>query len=136
MPWKTMDLREQRVKFVAAASRREKPFSALCEEFRISRPSGDHWLQRFCHSGVSGIAEQSRRPHASPRQTGAELEQQVVELRQRDHSGLFGWLENTHARQQRLSNHISAVVNRPIDAASITTVAIHPVMRSHKGMVN
>ena len=40
MPWKTMDVREQRVKFVVAASRREKPFNHLCLEFG-TRPGPD-----------------------------------------------------------------------------------------------
>ena len=38
MPWKTMEVREQRVQFVVAATRGEKSFSALCAEFGISRP--------------------------------------------------------------------------------------------------
>jgi len=33
MPWKTMDVREQRVQFVVAAHRGEKSLSALCKEF-------------------------------------------------------------------------------------------------------
>src|ERR1700693_6188120 len=83
MPWKTMELREQRVRFVVAASRREKPFNALCHEFGISRPTGYLWVRRYHQSGVSGIAERSRRPHLSPHQTKARLEEQVVQLRQR-----------------------------------------------------
>ncbi len=83
MPWKTMELREQRVKFVVAASRGEKPFSALCQEFGISRPTGYLWVRRYHASGVRGIAERSRRPHGSPHQTKARLEEQVVQLRQR-----------------------------------------------------
>jgi transposase InsO family protein len=83
MPWKTMELREQRVRFVVAASRREKPFSALCHEFGISRPTGYLWVRRYHECGVGGIAERSRRPHASPHQTKALLEEQVVQLRQR-----------------------------------------------------
>jgi hypothetical protein len=35
-----MDLREQRVRFVVAASRQEKSMTALCQEFGISRPVG------------------------------------------------------------------------------------------------
>jgi transposase len=69
MPWKTMDVKEQRVKFVVAASRREKAFSGLRLEFGISRPTGQLWLQRYREAGVAGIAERSRRPQHSPRQT-------------------------------------------------------------------
>src|SRR5208337_705829 len=83
MPWKTMDVREQRVQFVVAAGRREKPFTALCQEFGISRPTGCLWVQRYEQQGVAGIAERSRRPWHSPQRTAAELENQVVELRRR-----------------------------------------------------
>jgi transposase InsO family protein len=83
MGWKTMDVREQRVRFVVAALRRERSFSSLCREFEISRPTGRLWLERYRAGGVEAIAERSRRPLHSPRQTPPELEQRVVELRQR-----------------------------------------------------
>jgi len=78
-----MDVREQRVRFVVAALRREMSFSSLCAEFGVSRPTGRLWLHRYREFGVDGIAERSRRPLRSPRQTEAALEQQVVELRSR-----------------------------------------------------
>lgn len=81
MAWKTMDVREQRVRFVVAAARREKPLVALCQEFEISRPTGYLWLKRYEESGVAGIAELSRRPHHSPERTPAELEERVVQVR-------------------------------------------------------
>ena len=78
-----MDVHEQRVRFVVAASRREKSFSAICEEFGISRPTGYLWEKRFQKLGVAGIAEKSRRPQQSPKRTSSELEHRVVELRKR-----------------------------------------------------
>jgi transposase InsO family protein len=83
MPWKTMDVEEQKVRFVVAASRREKALSALCEEFGISRPTGYRWWRRYEEAGLVGISERSRRPKQSPGRTAAELERRVVELRQR-----------------------------------------------------
>ena len=83
MPWRTMDVQQQRVEFVTAAKRRSQPFRALCEEFGISRPTGYLWLHRYEQRGVQGIAERSRRPLASPRRTAADLEQRVVDVRQR-----------------------------------------------------
>ncbi len=83
MPWETMDVREQRVQFVVAATRREKSLTALCEEFGISRPTGNVWLQRYREQGLAGIAERSRRPWHSPRHTAEDLEEQVVGLRRR-----------------------------------------------------
>jgi len=78
-----MDVREQRVRFVVAAIRKEKPFSALCQEFGISRPTGMLWRERYEREGLAGIAERSRRPQHSPMRTEAETEQRVVEMRRR-----------------------------------------------------
>jgi transposase InsO family protein len=78
-----MELREQRVRFVVAAHRREKSMAELCREFGISRPAGYEWLRRYEQGGVEAIAERSRRPQRSPRQTAGEIEQQVIGLRRR-----------------------------------------------------
>jgi transposase len=51
MAWKTMDVEDQRVRFVVLASRAERPFSALCAEFGISRPTGYLWLGRYRQRG-------------------------------------------------------------------------------------
>ena len=83
MAWKTVDIQEQRVRFVVAADQKAKTFSSLCAEFGISRPTGYLWLRRYRASGACGIAEQSRKPHCSPRRTEACFEQRVVQARQR-----------------------------------------------------
>ena len=62
MPWKTMEVREQRVRFVVAALRRERSLSSFCQEFGISRPTGRLWLERYRAGGVEATAERSRRP--------------------------------------------------------------------------
>src|SRR5712691_12240826 len=83
MAWRSVDVQEQRVRFVVAADRGGKDFRALCQEFEISRDTGYLWRRRYEQQGLAGIAERSRRPQRSPRQTGEEREQRVVELRQR-----------------------------------------------------
>ena len=83
MAWKTMDVQEQRVRFVVEATQKTQTFRALCAAYEISRPTGYLWLQRYREFGVGGIAERSRKPHHSPERTAAQLEQQVIELRQR-----------------------------------------------------
>jgi len=83
MPWRTMDVKEQRVRFVVAAHRREKSMAELCREFGISRPVGYEWLRRYEAGGVEGIAERSRRPQHSPRRKQEAIEQQVIALRRR-----------------------------------------------------
>jgi hypothetical protein len=39
MAWGSVDVEEQRMRFVVAVSRREKPLQQLCLEFGISRPT-------------------------------------------------------------------------------------------------
>jgi len=81
MAWRTRDVEEQRMRFVVAASRRERSLSALCAEFEISRPTGYQWLKRYQERGIAGMEEASRRPYHSPGRTEAGWEQRVVELR-------------------------------------------------------
>jgi len=83
MPWRSMDVRQQRVEFVIAAKRGSQPFRSLCMEFGISRPTGYLWLRRYEQLGLCGIAERSRRPLVSPQRTATALEQRVTEVRQR-----------------------------------------------------
>jgi transposase-like protein len=98
MAWKTMDVQEQRVRFVVAASREEESLTALCQEFGISRPTGMSWKRCYQQAGLAGIVEQSRKPHRSPARTASELEHRVVEVR----PGLSGWLRGTRIRLSRL----------------------------------
>jgi transposase InsO family protein len=82
MPWRTSKVAEQRMEFVAMASRREKSFTELCEEFQISCRTGYTWWNRYKADGLDGMQERSRRPHHSPRRTSNQLERRIVELRQ------------------------------------------------------
>jgi transposase InsO family protein len=81
MAWRSVDVDEQRIRFVVAASRAESSVSALCAEFGISRATGHVWLKRYREGGVTAVAEQSRRPHSSPRRTVAEVAARVQALR-------------------------------------------------------
>ena len=81
MAWRSVDVGEQRVRFVVAASRKESSLTALCAEFGISRATGHLWLKRYRAGGIVSITEQSRRPLSSPRRTAAAIEERVVTLR-------------------------------------------------------
>ena len=83
MAWRMKEVGEQRVRFVVAASRREKSVTELCREFEISRPTGYLWLKRYEEQGIAGLQEESRRPRYIARRTSQAIEQRVVELRKR-----------------------------------------------------
>jgi transposase InsO family protein len=83
MPWRKVDVSEQRLQFVMAASAPGSCVAALSREFGISRQTGHTWLQRFREGGVRAVlSERSRRPHQIPRRTPAELVEAIKKARQ------------------------------------------------------
>jgi transposase InsO family protein len=83
MPWKEVDVQEQRIRFVMRAFSRKERLAALCREFGISRPTGYLWLRRYEQArSLRALQERSRRPQRSPRRTAEVQEQRVVALRQ------------------------------------------------------
>lgn len=82
MPWQehhTMDLRQE---FVQLARHADRNVRELCRRFQISPKTGYKWLARYQTDGLAGLADQSRRPHASPAQTPAWIEARVLAARQ------------------------------------------------------
>jgi transposase InsO family protein len=82
MAWGTVNVDDQRMRFVMCVSRAGTTLREACEEFQISRPTGYQWLRRYQAGGIAGVVEKSRRPRHSPTRTAVEIEQRVVELRQ------------------------------------------------------
>jgi len=79
MPWSEMSLMDLRREFVELARSPGANVSALCRRFGISRKAGYKWLGRA--AAGEGLADRSRRPVSSPKQTAAEVEGRVIELR-------------------------------------------------------
>lgn len=83
MPWKESSTMSQRQEFIERALREGSNISQLSRQFEISRKTGYKWLERYHQEGVSGLADRSRRPIHSPRQTPPEIETLIVATRQR-----------------------------------------------------
>lgn len=81
MAWGHVEVEEQRMRFVVAASRGGRTMTSLCSEFAISRPTGYMWLKRYHVGGVAEVRAQSRRPLTSPSRTAAAVEERIVALR-------------------------------------------------------
>jgi transposase InsO family protein len=81
LPWKVDSFMCLRQEFVTFAGEPGANVSGLCRRFGISRKTGYKWLARFRQDPA--LSDRSRRPHHSPGKTAAEMEQLVVELRQR-----------------------------------------------------
>ena len=69
--------------FVQLALQAGANIRMLCRCYGISPACGYKWLKRYAEQGLSGLEEHSRRPHIHPLKTEEQLEQRVVELRQK-----------------------------------------------------
>jgi transposase InsO family protein len=87
MPWLETDVRDQRIRFVVAASHPMANVTATCRAFGISRKTGYKWLGRHAAGqSVTELSDQSRRPHHSPTRTGDRITHRVVAMRD-----AYGW---------------------------------------------
>jgi transposase InsO family protein len=53
----------------------------------VSRQCVSHWISRFVAEGEDGLHDRSSRPHTSPTRTPAQVEAQVLALRESDRRG-------------------------------------------------
>src|SRR5512143_3980904 len=81
MPWKEVNVMNQRTEFVLRALQSEN-FSRLCQEYGISPKTGYKWRERFLQFGLNGLADESRRPRSSPRELGEGVVCEMVRLKQ------------------------------------------------------
>lgn len=81
MPWQPRAMMEIKQEFIALASQAGANRRELCRRFGISPTTGYVLLKRHAQEGPSGLTGRSRRPHSSPWQTDAVLEQAVLQVR-------------------------------------------------------
>src|SRR5690242_3780497 len=81
MPWKELDVMDQRTEFVLRVLRNVEPFGDVCREYGISRKTGYKWKERFLSEGLAGLGNQSRRPATSPRELKEAMVCQIVKLK-------------------------------------------------------
>ncbi len=83
MPWKEVSTMCLRLEFVRLALYEDANMSELCQRFGISRKTGYKWLDRYQQQGKEALMDQSRRPHISPNRTPVEIEELVLQVRDR-----------------------------------------------------
>lgn len=89
-----------RLKLIVRILDEGRSVTQATDEMGVSRQCGYYWLNRFRNEGVTGLIDRSSRPHASPRQTPPEVEEQVVQLRREEAWG-----------PQRIAQHLQMVVS-------------------------
>lgn len=83
MPWKAKTVEMNRKEFVDEVLRHHQSKAKICQEYGISRPTGDKWLKRY--QDGEGFKDRSHRPLKTPQnKTAAEMEQVIIERRQQE----------------------------------------------------
>lgn len=84
MPWKPINVMEQRTRFIVLSKQGLKSITRLCGEFGISRKTGYKWIKRAKGEGLDqGIKEKSRRPKNIPKKVPQEVERAFIGLREK-----------------------------------------------------
>lgn len=83
MPWNACSAMSLRQELIARA-RHGEAITSLARAYGISRKTAYKWVHRDEDADPDRLADHSRRPHTSPRQTGPAIEAEVVALR-REH---------------------------------------------------
>ncbi|MDH2998708.1 integrase [Pasteurellaceae bacterium LFhippo2] len=69
MPWKETNAMEQRTLLIKAWLSQRYTKTELSEQFNVSRPTVNKWIERHSQVGFDGLKELSRKPHHSPNAT-------------------------------------------------------------------
>ena len=72
---------DERLRFVARLLEGEK-MAVLCREFEISRKTGYKIFTRYKDQGLEALSDRSRRPVRYANQLPAQIESQIVTLKQ------------------------------------------------------
>lgn len=83
MPWRETSPMEERLDFVREFASGLFTMTELAAHYEISRPTGYKWLARYAADGALGLEDRSRRPHASPHATDADLIEALLAQRRR-----------------------------------------------------
>jgi transposase InsO family protein len=64
-----------------------RPRAHVAAEMGVSRQCVGHWITRFLTEGEDGLLDRSSRPHTSPTRTPAQVEAQVLAVREQQRRG-------------------------------------------------
>jgi len=95
---------------VAAVVFEGRSKSAVARDYGISRRWVITLVQRYLDEGDAGLAPRSRRPHRSPNQTPAEIDNEIIAIRKRlDRAGHEAGAATIAAHLERRHGHSPAV---------------------------
>jgi transposase len=120
-----------------------RSLSAVAREYGVSRRWIYELLRRYDRDGDVGLEPRSRRPHSSPRQTGRDLEDEIVALRKDlvdlgvDAGGatIFTHLERRHGTSPSISTIWRTLVRRGFVTPQLSRFSFLAQIRGRSGLV-
>ena len=107
--------RDQRRGFVSDYESGQWSMTELCQRYRVSRPTGYKWLDRFEEEGEAGLEERSRAPARCPHHTPASIEEKILALRAEYSWGAKKLLQVLGRRQPKVAWPAQSTVNAILD---------------------
>ena len=81
MPWKEVNVLDQKLEFVIRAFTKQETFTELCREYGISTKTGYKWRARFLEEGLDGLYDISRRPIKSSKTIAEDIVCDIVKIK-------------------------------------------------------
>ena len=81
MPWPEISIVSSRLEFVTLAMSESTNIRVLCRRFRVCPTTAYKWIRRSERDGPTGLEDQSRRPHYSPKRSHKNIESQILAVR-------------------------------------------------------
>jgi transposase len=82
MPWKVMDVVDERTRFVLEYDSGSFTMAELCRIYGIARKTGYVWVERYEAEGLAGLQDRRYGAGNHPNQTDSGIEEQIVQLKQ------------------------------------------------------
>jgi transposase InsO family protein len=82
MPWKEVNIMNQRLEFVLKSLENDINFTELSTEYCITPKTGYKWKERFIKNGISGLLDKPRRPVSCPKRLSEETICEIIRTKQ------------------------------------------------------
>ena len=81
MPWSEVSIVSSQLEFATLAMSESTNIRVLCRRFRVCPTTAYKWIRRYERDGPTGLEDQSRRSHYSPKRTPKNIESQILAVR-------------------------------------------------------
>jgi len=135
MPWKEINVMDQRTEFIVRVFKQNAPFKSVCDDFGISAKTGYKWLNRFIEEGIDGLEDRSRRPHRHSNQLTEDIICRLIKLKTAHTAWGPKKIADLYAKQYGKAPSRSSV-HRIFEKAGLVLKKRRRMVNPHQRLVN